>query len=207
MVEESGGDLVFAPAVEEMYPDGYCSWVEVHDLTTRLCGKSRPGHFRGVTTIVAKLFNIVQPDLTVIGQKDAQQAVVIRRLIRDLNYPIQFILAPTIREEDMVAMSSRNEYLSPREREDAESLNQSLRLAQRMIREGNRNLDEILKTITRHIETRAGTRIDYVEFVDPLTLEEVTDIKEGEEILLAMAVFVGKTRLIDNALIRVGESF
>jgi pantoate--beta-alanine ligase len=205
LVEKAGGDIIFEPNVNEIYPEGFCTWVEVETVTNRLCGTSRPSHFRGVATVVAKLFNIVQPDFAFFGQKDAQQAVVIRRLIRDLNYPIQLIVAPIVRDERGIALSSRNKYLSEKEREDAERLNQSLRLGQHLIREGNRNLPEILEKVKSTIKAKPTTRIDYVEFVDPITLGEITDLTDVREILLVMAVYVGKTRLIDNLLIRTGE--
>jgi pantoate--beta-alanine ligase len=206
LIENAGGDLLFIPKVEEIYPEGYCTHVEVEGVTSRLCGKYRPTHFRGVTTVVTKLFNIVQPDLAVFGQKDAQQAVVIQRLIRDLNYPIELIVAPIVRDDSGLALSSRNRYLSPEEREDAKVLNQSLRLAQRLVDDGKRDVSLILDELTAAIRARPSTRIQYVEIVDPVTLEAVEVLEEGTDVLLTLAVYAGDTRLIDNALIRVGET-
>jgi pantoate--beta-alanine ligase len=179
-----GVDLVFAPSVEEMYPDGYQTNIAVERVTKHLCGLSRPGHFDGVTTVVAKLFHIVKPHLAIFGEKDYQQLTVVKRMVKDLDMDIRIIGVPTVREPDGLAMSSRNKYLNPDERESALCLKKSLDLASEMFSQG---------------KNHPFTDIDYVNVCDPMTLEHVDRI-EGEAIL-ALAVKVGKARLIDNCLI------
>ena len=191
LCEEHGADVVFAPAPEAMYAPDRSVWVEETKLSQGLCGALRPGHFRGVTTVVAKLFLLAQPDVAVFGQKDAQQALVIRRMIRDLNFPIEMVTAPLVRDTDGVALSSRNKYLSPADRERAKVLSQSLFAAQR----GELDADGVRKAI-------AGTadKVDYVVWLDADTLEEPT--ADTREILVAVAAYFGTTRLIDNMLIQ-----
>lgn len=197
-----GVDLLFYPSVEEMYPEGYMTYVTVEgDMTGVLCGSSRPGHFKGVATVVTKLFNMVQPDNAYFGQKDAQQVAVIQRMVRDLNMPIKVVPCPIFREEDGLAMSSRNTYLSPQERQDALVLSQSLFEAKASIEAGERSAQKIIDGIVDKIKTIDYAIIDYVEIVDALTLKKLETL-EGE-ILMALAVKVGKPRLIDNMRVEV----
>jgi pantoate--beta-alanine ligase len=195
-----GADVVFCPEAADMYPSGRATAVEVERLTQGLCGRSRPGHFRGVTTVVAKLFNVVGPDVAVFGQKDAQQAFVIRRMVRDLGYDIKMVIVPTVREPDGLAMSSRNVYLTPQQRAEAPVLHQSLLLARRMVGAGERRAGRIKAAMRRQIEGRSRGRVDYVEVTDTDELKPVTAVKG--EVLVALAVRFGKTRLIDNLVIR-----
>ncbi len=192
-------DLVFKPTPEQIYPDGFQTYVEVTQLTQRLCGLDRPTHFRGVTTVVAKLFNIVRPHLAVFGQKDYQQLVVIQRMVKDLNMDVEVVGRPTVREADGLAMSSRNVHLRPEERKSALSLFESLKLAQKMVRQGKRNAAEILAAVKKHIEDKPHTQLHYAVLVDPETLEDVEAVED--KALLALAAVVGKPRLIDNAII------
>ena len=200
LAEEVGVDLLFVPEAEEMYPSGYQTFVEVTELSKPLCGAKRPGHFRGVATVVLKLFNIVRPHLAVFGLKDYQQYLVIRQMVKDLNLDVEIVGHPIVREEDGLAMSSRNTYLSPEERKSATCLYQALVLAERRVREGEREAQRLKDELSRFILSHPHTRIDYIEFCDPETLAPVERL-EGET-LLALAVFVGRARLIDNALIR-----
>ena len=195
-----GVDCVFVPSAEDMYPEGYQTEVRVRHLTRHLCGLSRPGHFDGVTTVVAKLFHMVKPHLAVFGQKDYQQLAVISRMVRDLNMDIEIIGVPTVREPDGLAMSSRNSYLSVEERESALSLSRSLTLARDMMTQGERNAATLREAVEKEIQSRPFTRIDYVRLCDPNTLEELETIEN--EALLALAVQVGKARLIDNCILR-----
>ena len=197
---EVGVDIVFMPTVEEMYPEGCQTTVNVKRITRHLCGRSRPGHFEGVTTVVAKLFNCTKPHLAVFGQKDYQQLTVISKMVMDLNMDIQIIGVPTVREFDGLAMSSRNSYLKPEERLSALCLKKSLDLADRMFHDGTIDASIIKEAVGSLIQNHPFTEIDYVSLCDPLTLEEIETL--GEETLLALAVRVGKTRLIDNCLIR-----
>jgi pantoate--beta-alanine ligase len=199
MAKKEGVDIIFNPSESEMYPDGYVTTVNVEGLTDVLCGASRPGHFRGVTTVVAKLFLAVKPHAAVFGQKDAQQVVVIRKMVRDLNIDLSIVVAPIVREPDGLAMSSRNVYLSPEERADALALSQSLQMAESMIRKGERKTETIIRAMEDLIRSRKNTRIDYIEIVDPDTLGPLATVESGA--LIAVAVFVGKTRLIDNMII------
>jgi pantoate--beta-alanine ligase len=201
LAQEVGVNIIFTISAEKMYPAGYQTYVEVQDVTKNLCGKSRPGHFRGVTTVVTKLFLCVKPHIAVFGQKDAQQAAVIRQMARDLNFDIKIITAPIVREEDGLAMSSRNKYLSPEERKEALALYDSLKLAENMVSKGEISAEIIRDTIERRISEEPHARIDYVELVDAESLEPV-EIVVGR-VLAAVAVFVGDTRLIDNVVLEV----
>ncbi len=197
---EVGVDIVFMPTAGQMYPPGSQTKVRVEKVTQHLCGLSRPGHFEGVTTVVAKLFNITKPHIAVFGQKDYQQLTVISRMVMDLDMDIEIIGVPTVREPDGLAMSSRNSYLTPEQRRSALCLKESLELAEKMVMEGERNCAVVKQAIEALIRSRPFTRIDYVSLCHPVTLEEVDAF--GEETLLALAVKVGETRLIDNTLIR-----
>ncbi|RLB11752.1 MAG: pantoate--beta-alanine ligase [Deltaproteobacteria bacterium] len=197
--KEVGVDILFIPSVEEMYPEGFQTKVCVERLTQHLCGKFRPGHFDGVTTVVAKLFHIIKPHIAVFGQKDYQQLMVIKRMVKDLNMDIEIIGAPTFRETDGLAMSSRNTYLSKEQRESALCLKKSIDMAKSMVHKGICTTSEIKKAIEELIRSHPFTRIEYISICDPDTLEEIEEIKERA--LLAMAVYVGKARLIDNAII------
>lgn len=194
-----GVNVVFYPSIKSMYPEGYRSYVEVVDISERLCGKSRPGHFKGVTTIVNKLFNIVQPDRAYFGQKDAQQAIIIKRMVGDLNIPIKIKVMPIIREPDGLAMSSRNVYLSEKEREDALVLYESLNLAKNLIRSGIGDVAKIKSEMRRLINSKRNASIDYISIVDTKNLRELK--RSGEDTLIALAVRIGKTRLIDNLVL------
>lgn len=196
-----GIDIIFAPKVEEIYLKDACTRVEVDDLTTKLCGASRPGHFRGVCTIVTKLFNIVNPDRAYFGQKDAQQVLVIKKMVEDLNFDVKIVVVPIVREEDGLAMSSRNKYLSTKEREAALILFKSLTLAKNMIEAGKRDANLIKSQIIKNIENEPLARIDYVHIANEKNLKEV-DLVTGK-ILIALAVYIGETRLIDNILLEV----
>lgn len=200
LCRQRGVSVIFYPTTEEMYPPEHKTYVITEDLSTVLCGRTRPTHFRGVTTIVAKLFNIVQPHIAVFGQKDAQQALIIRRMVEDLNFDIQIVVAPIVREQDGLAMSSRNNYLSPEERAQAVVLSRSLHMAREEFLKGNRNLVDLKQKIANMISVQPLARIDYVEAVDAATLEPLTEAG-ARPVLLAIAVFFGKTRLIDNTLL------
>ncbi|SES83369.1 pantoate--beta-alanine ligase [[Clostridium] polysaccharolyticum] len=201
--EAAGVDLVFAPEKEEMYKDGFCSFVGMNVLTEELCGKSRPCHFQGVCTVVSKLFNIVTPDRAYFGQKDAQQLAIIKRMVLDLNMNVKVIGCPIIREADGLAMSSRNTYLSAEERKAALILSQTLDLAEKMAKEGGYDAKSLLNALKKNIEAEPLARIDYVEAVNVLTMKPVEELSEST--LVAMAVYIGKTRLIDNRMILGGE--
>lgn len=198
---EVGCDLVFAPPVQEMYPPRYATFVDVERLTGNLCGATRPGHFRGVTTVVTKLFNLVQPDRAYFGQKDAQQALVLKKMVNDLNMNLELIVLPTVREEDGLAMSSRNSYLSPQNRREAAILYRSLQQAQEMVAGGERDASVIKETITMTIKNNTSALIDYIEITDTRNIKPLA-ILEGE-CLIALAVKFGETRLIDNLLVEV----
>lgn len=197
---DAGCDIVFIPEKDDMYGENYSTYVDVLNLTEGLCGASRPGHFRGVATVVTKLFNIVKPDRAYFGQKDAQQLAVIKRMVKDLNMDVDVIGCPIVREEDGLAMSSRNTYLNEDERQQALVLYKSLKLAEKMINEGERSIDKIKKEMINLINTAKDAKIDYVEFVNSETLKPVERV-EGR-ILIAIAVKIGKTRLIDNMTIQ-----
>jgi len=194
-----GTDTAFVPQIGEMYPEGFQTYVTVTKVTENLCGRSRPEHFRGVSTVVAKLFNAVKPHSAVFGEKDFQQLVTIRRMVKDMNMDIQIIGHPIVREKDGLAMSSRNTYLMPEERPVALRLNRSLQEAQRLVDSGERNSDAILKVVNGMLTGGGGARVDYARLCNPDTVEDVQIINGPT--LLALAVFVGKTRLIDNCVL------
>ncbi len=199
MLEKKEVTLVFMPSVEEMYPEGFSSWVEVEKVTERLEGAVRPGHFRGVATVVAKLFNIVQPTRAYFGQKDAQQAVVIKRIATDLNMNLEVVVSPTVREPDGLAMSSRNIYLNPEERKAALILWKSLNLAQQLRSQGERNAERVRQQMIAFIQKEPLAQIDYASIANPETLEELIEIDRPA--LVSLAVRIGKTRLIDNIIL------
>ena len=192
----AGADIIFHPENEEMYFEDFSTFVDMSGLTAGLCGKSRPTHFRGVCTVVTKLFNIVAPDRAYFGEKDAQQLAVIKRMVRDLNIDIEIIGCPIVREKDGLAKSSRNTYLSVEERNAATILNKSLTLAKEKIQSGERNSEVIIKLIEEILNSEKLARVDYIEVVDSLSMEKVERIEKS--VLVAIAVFIGKTRLIDN---------
>lgn len=201
LLADEGVDLVWTPSDNDIYPPGYLTWVTVEELTSRLEGSVRPGHFRGVITIVAKLFNAVQPQRAYFGQKDAQQAAVIRKMVLDLNIPVEVVVAPIVREPDGLALSSRNTYLNESERRAATVLYKALTAAGRAFESGERDAGELRRIMTEHINSEPLARLQYVSAADPTTLVEL----EGEiqQVLLSMAVYVGKTRLIDNMLLGI----
>lgn len=199
LCESVGVDLIFRPEPEEMYADGFCSYVDMNGLTTELCGKSRPIHFRGVQTVVLKLFNIVKPDRAYFGQKDAQQLAVIKRMVKDLNVDTEIVGCPIVREADGLAKSSRNTYLNPDERKAALILSRSLKLGRELIENGETDSKAVIKAITDSINTEPLAKIDYVDVVDFDTITPVDKI--GKSVLVAIAVYIGKTRLIDNFII------
>lgn len=196
LCEDAGADLVFHPADDEMYFDDFCTYVDMDDLTKGLCGKTRPTHFRGVCTVVSKLFHIVAPDRAYFGQKDAQQLAVIRRMVRDLNFDLEIIGCPIVREADGLAKSSRNTYLSEAERAAAVVLHKGLNAGEELLKSGERNAVKIINTVREVIEREPLAKIDYVELVDWNTLKPVDTVQA--EVLMAVAVYIGKTRLIDN---------
>lgn len=196
--ESAGADLIFHPEPEEMYAGDFCSFVDMSILTEGLCGKTRPVHFRGVCTVVAKLFNIVTPDNAYFGQKDGQQLAVIKRMVRDLNMDIRIVGCPIIREEDGLAKSSRNTYLSPEERKAALILSQAVQLGAKLA-ETEKDADKVVAAMKDKIQSEPLAKIDYVEAVDALSMQPVKTLEGG--CMLAMAVYIGKTRLIDNVLV------
>jgi len=196
LLEKEGVDLIFYPAVEEMYPADYKTYVEVEDLENRLCGRSRPGHFRGVCTVVLKLFNLIQPDEAYFGWKDAQQVIILKKMVEDLHLPVKIRSMPLIREKDGLALSSRNIYLNQQERQASIVLYRSLELAEKMIKNGERQAAKIRQQMVNLISAEPLARIDYVEIVDLQTLEPLVTI-DGDA-LVAVAVYFGRTRLIDN---------
>lgn len=198
-----GADLVFAPAAGEIYPPGYCTFVEVPGLQDGLCGASRPGHFRGVATVVLKLFNIVQPDIAYFGQKDAQQARIIEQMVRDLNVPVRVRIGPTVREADGLARSSRNQYLDPSQRRHATVLWSALQEARELIRAGEADASVVRALLATRVSATPGAELDYAEIVDANTLRPVDQI--AGDILVALAVRFGDTRLIDNLLLKAGD--
>lgn len=207
LCRKAGVDYIFYPNVEEMYPEGYSTYVDVEELTQGLEGEIRPEHFRGVTTIVLKLFNIVQPHFSVFGQKDAQQAAVIKKMVKDLNVNTKIIVSPTVRESDGLAMSSRNVYLTAEQRKDAAHLHKALQYARRKItlENYNRDIDFLKGQMHKLIKSRPeATKIDYISFNDNETLEEVKSLKntKNKDILVSLAVRFGKVRLIDNIVIK-----
>lgn len=201
LCEAANASLIFHPAPEEMYHEGYSTFVDMRTLTQVLCGKTRPIHFSGVCTIVSKLFHIVAPDRAYFGQKDAQQLAVIRHMVEDLNFDIEIVGCPIIREEDGLAKSSRNTYLNPEERKQAVILSQALKKAKERMEDGETRADILKNVMVEMIQTMPLAKIDYVEIVDFKTFENVEIIKG--EVLVAMAVYIGKTRLIDNFIIQL----
>ncbi len=199
MARSVGVDLVWTPTPEQVYPDGYATYVDVEGLTETLCGASRPGHFRGVTTVVCKLFNVVQPDVALFGQKDFQQLAVIRRMTLDLNLPVEIVGMPIVREADGLAMSSRNVYLAADERRQALVLSRALSAARQMAAAGVRDSGEILAALRGMIAGEPDARIDYLQLCHQATLREQERV-DADSVLL-LAVFVGKTRLIDNGFL------
>lgn len=199
LLREEGVDLVWLPTPETMYPAGYQTWITVEGIARPLEGERRPGHFRGVATVVAKLFNGVQPQKAYFGQKDAQQAAVIRRMARDLNFPVEIVVCPTVREPDGLAMSSRNVYLEPQERKAAAVLFRALKTAQAAYEAGRRDADELRRIAAETVRREPLARLQYVSCADAETLEELHG--PVERALLSMAVFVGRTRLIDNLVL------
>jgi pantoate--beta-alanine ligase len=199
LLEREGTDLVFMPPVEEIYPPGFGKWVDVGRLARRLEGASRPGHFRGVATVVARLFELVKPDRAYFGQKDAQQLLVIRKMVADLALNLEVVAVPTVREPDGLAMSSRNTYLNPEERKQAVVLYQALTLARRLYDEGERDAAAIRRKMTALIQKQPSAAIDYISIADAETLEELDEVKPPA--LVSMAVKIGRTRLIDNVVV------
>lgn len=199
LLRAAGVDVLFHPDTTAMYPAGFQTDVTVRDVTQRLCGTARPGHFRGVTTVVAKLFNAVKPHVAVFGMKDFQQCVTVRRMVRDLDFDVEVLAAPIVREPDGVAMSSRNAYLSETERAAAGCLVRALRAAEDTVRSGERRGRVVVDCVRTVIAREPLARIDYVELVDPETMEDSETVDHSA--LLALAVFVGRTRLIDNTLL------
>jgi pantoate--beta-alanine ligase len=201
LCEARGADLIFAPEVSEMYPERSLITFHIEKLADHLCGARRPGHFNGVVLVVSKLFNIVQPDIAVFGQKDAQQLIIIKRLVQDLNFPVRIISAPTVREPDGLAMSSRNVYLSPTQRAQSTVLYKSLQRAKALIEAGERDAKRVIAEMERVIATASEAKIDYIEIV------RVSDLQPIEQldglVLIALAVYFGKARLIDNIILDV----
>lgn len=198
-LERLGVDLVWTPTVEEMYPAGFQTWVTVENVTAPLEGKQRPGHFRGVATVVAKLFNAFTPERAYFGQKDAQQVVVIRRMAQDLNFPVEVVVCPTVREPDGLALSSRNAYLSPQERQAATVLHRALTSAEEAYAAGERDAELLRALMSSTLASEPLAREEYVSVADPETLDELNRVTSGA--LLSMAVRIGKTRLIDNVVL------
>jgi pantoate--beta-alanine ligase len=194
-------DVLFSPDAKEMYPHNYQTYINLQDLDSCLCARFRPGHFRGVATVVAKLFNIIDPDRAYFGQKDFQQAFVIRKMVQDLNMPVKIQMMPTVRESDGLAMSSRNAYLDKNQRQEAAVLYQALIMAKGLIRQGKIESSWIIRKMKKLINKRKNAKIQYIEIVDQASLRPVSKIKGS--VLVALAVFIGKTRLIDNIIIRV----
>jgi pantoate--beta-alanine ligase len=200
LCRKEGVDFVFYPGPEQMYPPGFKTYVDVFELGDFLCGPSRPGHFRAVTTVVSKLFNIVLPAAAYFGQKDAQQAVLIQRMVKDLNIPVKIKVIPTAREKNGLALSSRNVYLSASDRKDSVVLSLALKSAKKMILSGRRNADKIIESMKKLIAAKKNAKIEYISIVD---LENLKPLKKiGNKCLVALAVRFGKTRLIDNIIIK-----
>ena len=198
LLQREGVELLFAPSVEEMYPAGAVTWVTVGELSSRLDGLSRPGHFRGVTTVVAKLFHIVEPDAAFFGQKDAAQLAIIRRMVRDLNFPVEIVACPIVREPDGLAMSSRNAYLDPLQRKQALVLYRSLTKVKKLWDAGERDAAKLAAAGREEVEEKS-VRLDYFEIVDAQSLEPIENVAQGA--LVAAAAYVGSTRLIDNLVL------
>ena len=205
MLEREGVEFAFAPSAEEMYPAGAVTWVTVEELSGKLDGRSRPGHFRGVTTVVSKLFHIVEPELAFFGQKDAAQVAIIRRMVRDLHLPVEIVVCPIVREPDGLALSSRNAYLHGEERKRALVLYASLERVRQLVESGERDGSRLVAAGREEFarESNATVRLDYFEIVDPATLDPVRDVSGGA--LAAVAAYVGNTRLLDNLLLAMGR--
>ena len=201
LAKACGVDVMFCPKHEDMYPKSFSTYVKVKHLTENLCGKTRPGHFKGVTTVVAKFFEIIRPDIAYFGQKDAQQAFVIKRMIKDLNMDITTKIMPVIREEGGLAMSSRNSYLKSSERKDATCIHEALKVAEGMVSSGEKDSKKIIKEIKNILQKIQSIKIDYVSIVSTKNLKDISVIKG--EALIAVAVFIGKTRLIDNVILNM----
>lgn len=201
LCESAGADLIFNPTPEEMYPDGFSTHVTMDGLTKELCGKTRPTHFGGVCTVVSKLFNIAAPDRAYFGEKDAQQLAIIKRMVKDLNFDIEIVGCPIVREADGLAKSSRNTYLNAEERKAALILSKSIALGKKLVESGERSSKAVIKAMTEKIETEPLARIDYVNIVNADSIEPVDTISGN--ILAAIAVYIGKTRLIDNFIMTV----
>jgi len=199
MLEAQGVDILFAPSTEEMYPPGATTFVTVEGLSEKLCGRSRPGHFRGVATVVSKLFNIVEPDVAFFGQKDSAQAVIIRRTVRDLNLGVEIVVCPIVREPDGLALSSRNAYLDPQQRQQATVLYRSLMRVQSLADHGETDSARLIAAALDVFKQEPEVRLDYFEIVDCETLDPVANTSKGA--LVAVAAFVGTTRLIDNIVL------
>lgn len=200
----AGADVIFYPDPAEMYPEGFQTFVEVSKVTRDFCGASRPGHFRGVATVVCKLFNIVQPDLAIFGEKDYQQLVTIKRMVQDLNLQVEIVGMPTVREEDGLAMSSRNTYLSPEQRKKAATIYRALSKAERLLQEGERDAAEIAACALDLLRDEPDIQVEYVAVVDPQTMERILQVED--EAILMVAVHIGSTRLIDNIWLRVKKA-
>lgn len=201
LMEKEGVDYLFVPDKNEIYPEGYETYIEVHTLQDKLCGRSRPDHFRGVNTVVLKFFNIIYPDISFFGQKDAQQAVILKRMVQDLDLGVRIEVLPIIREKDGLALSSRNAYLSQEERKAALVLLKSLKEAQSMIKKGERDSVEIVNRMREVINSEPLVKIDYIEIVDMVKLNPIARVEK--EALAALAAYIGKVRLIDNTILRV----
>jgi pantoate--beta-alanine ligase len=199
LLEQEGVELLFAPQVEEMYPPGEATSVTVEELSGKLDGRSRPGHFRGVTTVVSKLFHIVEPDAAFFGQKDAAQVAIVRRMVRDLNFPVEIVVCPIVREPDGLAMSSRNAYLDSQHRKRALVLHRALMAVKKVADHGERNAARLLATAREELALKPLVRLDYLEIVNPDSLDAVEDISQGA--VMVVAAFVGTTRLIDNIVL------
>lgn len=199
MLDREHVDVIFAPSVNDMYPAGAITWVTVEGMSDRLCGKSRPGHFRGVTTVVAKLFHIIEPEAAFFGQKDASQVAIVRRMVRDLNLPVEIEVGPIVREADGLALSSRNAYLNPHERKSSVVLHRSLLRAQKLFENGERDSSKLIAAGKEEFTREPSARLDYLEIADPDSLEPVTTI--SNRALIAVAAFIGNTRLIDNIIV------
>lgn len=200
LLEKEGIDVLFNPSADEIYPEGYQTSIKVEKLGGLLCARFRPGHFRGVATIVAKLFNIVRPHLAIFGCKDYQQLQIVRQLVRDLNLPIEIIAHPTVRESDGLAMSSRNAYLDPQERKAALCLSRSLRMAEALTRQGERRAKIVLERVTGELKKESLARVEYVSLIDAESLQDVDQLERPA--VLALAVRIGKARLIDNQILK-----
>jgi pantoate--beta-alanine ligase len=200
LLENEGVDLLFAPPIKEMYPTPAITYVNVEGMSERLDGQSRPGHFRGVTTVVSKLFHIIEPDIAVFGQKDAAQSAIIKRMVRDLNLPVEIVIGPIVREPDGLAMSSRNAYLDSQQRQQALVLSRALARIEQVFRKGEHSTTRLVAVGREVFTTEPSARLEYLAAVDPETLEPVDSI--AQETLIAVAAYIGTTRLIDNILLK-----